>query len=175
MATPQMAVRTRTALRNLRTLAGRTGELYRERIAESITALRDQIWLQSQFGGSYDKAVEYLQEQWFQDISGFITLHKLLKIYRTIPVAKWRSYNYNLRALELLHDHPEYANGDLPHVSVKAYVRFPSGTKPRTKKQEQERLLKELQALDRRRVRIIAQLRTLGITQPYGPGRRRSA
>lgn len=157
-----MLPRTRAALRRMETMAGMTGRLYRRRIRDAITALRDHRWIQAQFDGQEAAAVRHLQEQLFQDIGGFITLQKLIAVYEALPEPIWRQYRYNLRALELLHDRPEYLNPGEPSVSVKAYLRLTPGGRRETRRQECQRLRRELNQLDRRRARIVARLQELG-------------
>lgn len=143
-------------------MAGQSGRLYRSRIATAATAVRDTRWVQQQFAGDTAACVRYLQDNWFADIGGFITLQKLFDIYDTIPEATWVEYNYNLRALELLHDRPELSD-PASHVSVRAYVRTPSGGRRETRSKERERLLAELQRIDRRREKVVTRLRQLGV------------
>lgn len=164
MPPSRMLPRTRAALRRMQTMAGQSGRLYRDRIRDALTALRDRGWIESQFDGQETAAVRYLQEQLFQDIGGFITLQKLLSIYRVLPASVWVRYHYNLRALELLHDRPEYSDPNNPSVSVKAYVRLTPGGRRETRRQEITRLRGELNRLERRRAKIVTRLQELGET-----------
>lgn len=155
---------TQRALGDMRRLAGLAGKMYRQRLKHASRALHDAAWVRAKFSGDAVAATQFLQDNYFADLSGYITLRKLLEIYRDVPDEVWRQYHYNLRAIELLHDRPELADPDSQHVAVRAHVRFPDGTRHETVTQERTRLLEALRRLDVRRRRLVSRLRQLGVT-----------
>lgn len=158
MIATQTARRTQRALGKMQQLAGQAGHLYCRRLRQAITVLDDDCWVASRFSGDKIAAVNYLQDRYFADLSGYITLQKLLRVYQGLPETAWQEYRYNIRALELLYDRPVLASGSVP---VRAHLRNLGGHPNETIEEEYQRLTSALKKLDRRRKRVRRRLKEL--------------
>lgn len=87
-------------LARLGDLIATAGANYYERIQIADTLIQDKEWLLAEFKGDDYKAAEVLEEQYFHDLSGSLTIWQLMHVYRKFPnEADWRKHKYNLRKL----------------------------------------------------------------------------
>ena len=88
------------ALARLKSLSNEAGSNHYERIGLVDRLLNDEQWLKSNWNGDDYKAAEALEENYFQDLSGSMTIFQLLQIFRRFPNLKdWVDRKYNLRSL----------------------------------------------------------------------------
>lgn len=84
----------------LKKLAVAAGNNYYQRIAIAEQLLSNRDWITSSFSGDIDQAVGALEQDYFHDLSGSMTLWQLLHIYRKYPKEDvWKKHGYNLRKL----------------------------------------------------------------------------
>lgn len=99
-----MKKRTTQLLAELRTLASQaTDNLYR-RIGLAAEVMGDLDWIASVHGGSDLKAADALQDEYFRDLGGYVSLGKLLAMYRKITQPQWAEVKYDVAAVEVLYD-----------------------------------------------------------------------
>ena len=89
------------ALEQLSRMAGQAGELCYRRVALAAQLLADKEWLASDlFGGDKEAARQYLEERYFSDLCGAMTLGQLVLIYRShSDIETWRQEGWNLQKL----------------------------------------------------------------------------
>lgn len=97
----------------LKELAGKAGELAFERVGLAAKLLADVHWLAEEFPvgtkeedgkrvrtGGEEAARDYLEQDFFGDLCGALTLGQLLKIYQRFPtLAEWKRHNFHLARL----------------------------------------------------------------------------
>lgn len=102
---------TRRNLNRLRELAGKAGENIYERCQLATALLDDHDWIAAEHGGSQSKAMDWLEEDFFADLSGSFPLGRLLQIFRHFPnIAQWKKRKFHLR--DLLADMLEEQNNE---------------------------------------------------------------
>jgi hypothetical protein len=107
-----MKRRTTQILAELKQLArDAEANLYR-RIGLAAEALSDVDWLAASFGGCVDDACKALQDDYFRDLGGYVSLGKLLQMRRDVPEADWRSVGYDVAAVQVMHDDREIPGGE---------------------------------------------------------------
>ena len=87
------------ALKRLHELHGQAGPNIYERIRLASELLANRQWVESQHTGDEAKAGDWLQEQYFQDIGGLISVYMMRSMYDALPESTWKEYKYNLKAL----------------------------------------------------------------------------
>lgn len=99
-----MKKRTTQLLAELRTLAGQASENLYRRIELAATVLSDLDWIANIHGGSDLKAQDALQDEYFADLGGYVTLGKLVLMFQKLPRDEWESCRWNVAAIEVLYD-----------------------------------------------------------------------
>lgn len=100
MESQQTTTQRLAALKQLATLA--KDNLFR-RIQLAAEVMSDLDWIAQTHGGSDLKAQDALQDEYFSEIGGLVTLGRLLAIYKSFPDEQvWREYKYDLAALDSL-------------------------------------------------------------------------
>lgn len=82
--------------------------LYR-RIEIAATVMEDLDWIAQVHGGSDLKAADALKKDFFPDLDGFITLPKLIEMYKKIEREEWEACHYNVRAVEVIYEDRHWA------------------------------------------------------------------
>ena len=77
--------------------------LYR-RIELAATVLADLDWIAREHGGSELKAHDALQSEFFPDLGGYLSLGKLVQMFRCVPKAQWVEHRYDIAAVEAVYD-----------------------------------------------------------------------
>lgn len=84
-----MKKRTTQLLAELRTLSAEsTKNLYR-RIELAATVMEDLDWIASTHGGSDLKAADALRDEYFRDLGGYVSLGKLIAMYKGFSPSEW--------------------------------------------------------------------------------------
>ncbi len=87
-------------LADLRELTEAVGSNHYQRIKLADQLMQRREWIASSFKGDDYRAAEMLEEEFFHDLSGAMTIWNLLTIYRKFPLEKdWKAKQYNLRML----------------------------------------------------------------------------
>lgn len=87
----------------LRDLSNKAGENYYERIEIADTLLKDKEWVKLHYSGDAFRAADHLQECYFHDLCGLLTIWDLMHIYRKFPKKDdWVKHKYNLRKMNEL-------------------------------------------------------------------------
>ena len=95
-----MVQSTAKLLARLKELSDDAGVNYYERISIADSLMQDREWLKTSFKSDDYAAAEYLQDTFFHDLSGSMTIWMLLQIYRKFPnKTDWKNEGYNLRTL----------------------------------------------------------------------------
>lgn len=91
-------------LAELKSLANQAKTNLFRRIQLAAEVLADADWIGRVHDGSDTKAQDVIQDEYFSELSEYLTLGTLLAIYRAFPdEAVWGKYKYNLAAMELLY------------------------------------------------------------------------
>ncbi len=92
-------------LPELASLMRASGQNYYRRIQIADQILQNKDWVLESFRGDPHKAADVLEEKYFHDLCGVVSIWDLMQIYRRFPEEKdWESYGYNLRVmLDKLH------------------------------------------------------------------------
>jgi len=77
--------------------------LYR-RIELAAAVLSDLDWIAQVHGGSDLKAQDALQAEFFPDLNGYLSLGKLVAMYRHVEKSRWEEVRYDISAVEVLYD-----------------------------------------------------------------------
>jgi hypothetical protein len=95
---------TKTCLTELKRLVkDAKANLYR-RIELAATVLADLDWIAREHGGSELKAHDALQSEFFPDLGGYLSLGKLLQMYRKVGKPQWEECRYDIAAVEVVYD-----------------------------------------------------------------------
>lgn len=121
-----MKKRTTQLLAQLKTLAASAVDNLYTRIGLAAEVMSDLDWIASVHGGSDLKAADALQDQYFRDLGGYVSLGKLMAMYRKVEQRRWEEVRYDIAAVESIYDEEE------PTPRVK-------GTKTAWKKVAEER------------------------------------
>lgn len=153
-------------LRRLKQLAAEAHENLYERLQLASQLLATHTWLSAKFSGSATLATEHLQTAYFNDLGGYITLHKMLEIFRTFSREQWEYYRFDLRAMEVIFDQPKLLTSPATPQDADAakrrvaemsyYVRYESDNlSPIEERTRLQRRLEELKAeCDRIKLRL---------------------
>jgi len=95
---------TRQALLELKRLAASAADNLYRRIELSAQVMSDLDWIAREHGGSDLKAQDTLQDQFFRDLGGFISLGKLIAMFRNVPQETWAELKYDVAAVEVVYD-----------------------------------------------------------------------
>lgn len=88
-------------LARLKVLRDDAGANIYERCRLAAEVLADTDWIAAIHGGSLDAAEQAVQDEYFADLGGYVTLGTLTDIYRTFPdEAEWKARKYNLQVME---------------------------------------------------------------------------
>lgn len=90
------------ALARLTDLTHKSRETIYERVWIADHLLSDREWVESPAGGggSYSKAIDRLQDDYFGEFCGAITLPQLIDLIQGVPdPAEWKRRKYNLSAM----------------------------------------------------------------------------
>lgn len=77
--------------------------LYR-RIELASNVLADLDWIAREHGGSELKAHDALQSEFFPDLGGYLSLGKLVQMFRNVAKSQWEECRYNIAAVEVVYD-----------------------------------------------------------------------
>ena len=77
--------------------------LYR-RIELAATVLVDLDWIAKEHGGSELKAHDALQAEFFPDLGGYLSLGKLVQMFRKVAKSQWEECRYDIAAVEVVYD-----------------------------------------------------------------------
>jgi chromosome segregation ATPase len=92
---------TKQKLVRLKELSRQAGANIFERCKLASEVLQDTDWL-AQCGDEF-KARDLLQAEYFRDLSGFISIGRLVELYEKFPLeSKWKEYKYDLAAMDSL-------------------------------------------------------------------------
>ena len=93
-------MKTSEMLAKLKAMASRAGEAIYERATLAAAVLADKQWLNAEFSGDYDKAVAFMEDDLFPELSKAFGLVRLLTLAEAFPSAEdWRTHKYNLNRL----------------------------------------------------------------------------
>jgi len=95
---------TKQALAELKKLAASAADNLYRRIELAATVMQDLDWIASVHDGSDLKAQDALQSEFFKDLGGYVTLGKLIAMYRHVPATDWKECRYDVAAVEVLYD-----------------------------------------------------------------------
>jgi len=95
---------TRQALLELKKLAKSAADNLYRRIELSAQVMGDLDWIAAEHGGSDLKAQDALQDQFFKDLGGFVSLGKLIAMFRNVPQETWAELKYDVAAVEVVYD-----------------------------------------------------------------------
>lgn len=109
-------MKTNAILAKLKSMATTAGEAIYERTSLAAKVLADKEWIDAEFNGDPDKAMEAVEADCFPELSKAIGLTHLLTLLRTFPEKeKWQEYKYNLVRLWDAHEAVQEDNeGDKP-------------------------------------------------------------
>lgn len=96
--------RTTQLLAELKTLAREAADNLYRRIELAAQVMRDLDWIAQTHGGSDLKAMDALQDEYFRDLGGFISLGKLILMYDNIAESQWQDCRYDVAAVEVEFD-----------------------------------------------------------------------
>ena len=99
--------RTGQILAQLKQLADEAKENLYTRIGLAIEVLQDLDWIALVHEGSIDVARQALEDEYFRDLGGYVTLGKLMQMYQTIPREEWDACRHNIAAIEVIFDGKE--------------------------------------------------------------------
>ncbi len=87
-------------LARLKSLAEQAGKNVFDRAAVAAQLLADRRWIADTFHGDQGAARDCLQEDYFGDLCGTVTLGQILHIYRKLPAkGQWEDLKFNLMKL----------------------------------------------------------------------------
>lgn len=93
MKTPEVVAK-------LLTMATKAGEAMYERAKLAASCLEDRQWIDAEFGGDYDVALEYIEGDCFPDLAGGFGLSRLLEIIAKFPERNdWRADKWNINRM----------------------------------------------------------------------------
>ena len=90
-----MAINKRTTekLVELKELAGMAGKNVFRRIKLADEVLSDKDWIAASFDGQEDKALAIVENEYFTDFRGFITVGEMRQVYRWCGIeSRWAEY-----------------------------------------------------------------------------------
>lgn len=124
----------------LKTLSTKAGENCYRRIVIAEQILADREWIQEHHGGDPWKAASALEDDFFDDLSGAISLWGMLEILRHFPnESDWKKRKYSLRKLQAdinpPENKPQRVKEKLPRINRDEYESI---------KQERDTLLKSV-------------------------------
>jgi len=99
-----MKKRTTQLLAELKTLAKSAAENLYRRIGLAAEVLKDLDWIATIHGGSDMRAMDALQDEYFSELGGFISLGKLILMQEKIAEEEWKSVKYDVSAVEIMYD-----------------------------------------------------------------------
>lgn len=97
----------------LEALAQQTGAAIYERVKIAHEIMSDKTYLDERYEGDDLKCAEEIQEKYFADIGGLMSVYHLVEVFRAYPTEEvWKKNRYNLKAMraQWLEDHPEPKN-----------------------------------------------------------------
>jgi phage shock protein A len=97
-------MRTATALAELKKLVRVAKENLYRRIELAAAVLSDLDWIAKVHGGSDIKAQDALQAEFFPDLGGYLSLGKLVEMFRTVAKSKWEEVRFDIAAVEVIYD-----------------------------------------------------------------------
>ena len=62
-------------------------------------ALDNQDWIVREYDGCERKARDALSLEYFPDLDGYVSLGKIVEVWRNFPKARWAEYRYNVAAV----------------------------------------------------------------------------
>lgn len=93
-------MKTSEILAKLKAMATKAGEAIFERAKLADEVLTDKAWLDSEFQGDHDRAMEVVEADYFPELATAFGLSSLLTLAREFPdVATWRQHKFNLSKL----------------------------------------------------------------------------
>jgi len=95
---------TKQSLAELKKLSREAADNLYRRLELAANVLADLDWIAEVYDGSDLKAQDALQSEFFADLGGFVTLGKLLAMYRGVPKSEWKECRYNVAAVEVAYD-----------------------------------------------------------------------
>jgi len=95
---------TKQCLMELKKLAATTRENIYRRVELAATVLGDLDWIAIEHGGDDLKAHDAVQNEFFPDLDGYVSLGKLIDTYRNFPRPKWEEYRFNVAAVVAAYD-----------------------------------------------------------------------
>jgi hypothetical protein len=96
--------RTSQLLAELAVLARAAEKNLYQRIGLAAEVLHDLDWIASVHGGSDLQAADALQDEYFRDLGGYVSLGKLILMYSKITAAEWETVKFDVAAVEVLYD-----------------------------------------------------------------------
>jgi len=95
---------TKTCLSELKRLVKEAKENIYRRCELASTVLNDLDWIASEHGGSELKAQDALAHEFFPDLNGYVSLGKLVLMFRNVSKAEWSECRYDIAAVEAVFD-----------------------------------------------------------------------
>ena len=99
-----MKKRTTQLLAELKILAKDAVSNLYKRIGLAAEVMADLDWIADIYGGSDLKAADALQDEYFRDLGGFISLGKLIAMYKEVEKTQWEEVRYDVAAVEVIYD-----------------------------------------------------------------------
>jgi len=99
---------TKKALTELKDLAKQAGTNIYRRLELAVQVLDDLDWIAAEHGGSDLKAQDAVETEFFPDLHGYVSLGKLIAMFRRVSRAQWAEVRFDIAAVEVLYD----AQGD---------------------------------------------------------------
>jgi hypothetical protein len=99
-----MKKRTTQLLAELKTLSSSAVQNLYRRIELAAQVMGDVDWIASVHGGSDLKAADALQDQYFRDLGGYVSLGKLIAMHKDVSKDQWEEAKYDVAAVEVIYD-----------------------------------------------------------------------
>jgi hypothetical protein len=96
--------RTSQLLAELKTLAAIAVKNLYQRIGLAAEVMGDLDWIAMIHGGSDLKAADALQDEYFRDLGGYVSLGKLILMYQKVDQTQWEEARYDVAAVEVIYD-----------------------------------------------------------------------
>lgn len=160
-------------LRQLKALATAAYDNLYERL-ELVSQLLDNTqWMQTHVSPA--AAIQTLQEEYFRDIGGFISLTKMLDIFKTFSRKQWEMYHFDLRAMQLIYDQPRNLTPATPADAEAGKRRLREMTQHFEWEDPNETPAELLLRLQQRRDRLALELKQLDARIKLARQKRRAA
>ena len=95
---------TKKNIAELKQLVGQVKQNLYRRIELAAAVLADMDWIAFEHGGSDLKAHDALKSEFFPDLGGYLSLGKMIQMYRHVEREEWERLHYDVSAVEVVYD-----------------------------------------------------------------------